>query len=239
MAEPLVKTWRERTIGILRQEKLRGMLAFFGSFCVPIALTFMTTNHLFWGFLLLSLGPAWAIFVFWPELKRLRITYNERTRTESPMWLYLFALASCLSIGLAWYLFYVSIEHAPTVLTPQEFAEPLVEHKYFHIADFADIHHVIADRDFEDCWIYGPAVLAGDKNTDVGWGSADSSFAEVFAAITIPVPLAGVIYLKDCKFRRCHFVGVTFLGTPNMVQQWHENNYGSGTAHPAQSPPSE
>lgn len=117
---------------------------------------------------------------------------------------------------------YRSIAHEPALLTAEEFSQPYLHGRYFRISELADSNHVIEGRTFEDCYIYGPAVLFAHDNVDLQHSSFEGSKDEVF----IPTiggrtgPGSGVIVLKDCKFRRCHFIGVSFVANPQDVEKW-------------------
>jgi hypothetical protein len=106
--------------------------------------------------------------------------------------------------------------HQPTILSASEFASPLIEGKYFRLSELADNHHVIEGRTFQDCWIFGPAVIFPAEKIDLYSNWFDTSLDQSFN-VTEGVG-AGAIVLRDCKFTRCHFVGVSFIGSARLKQ---------------------
>ncbi len=113
-------------------------------------------------------------------------------------------------------------------LTPSEFAEPYLHGKHFRLTDLIRYgsSHIIEDRTFEDCWIYGPAVVYPQgivviqNNAFQGIPSLDYAFWEISKGQHI----SGVIALKNCTFRRCTFVNVSFIGTRESLEQWFKEN---------------
>jgi hypothetical protein len=86
--------------------------------------------------------------------------------------------------------------------------------KYFRITQVADANNVIEGRSFENCWIYGPAVLFATEHTDVSANTFDANPSEVFIAVepgTLVGRRTGIVIVKDCKFRR--FPGPDFANT--------------------------
>lgn len=187
----------------------------------------MLEKHPFVGGLIVLTGVVWLIFLFWPDIKQIRIVRDpaETAASESPGWLYVFAFASLLAVGVWGASIYYSAERLPTVLTADEFAQSDIHGKRFRLVDLVAYSgsRVIEGRTFEDCWLYGPAVvLLGDKS-DLGDSRilAGPGGLEV-AFIVVPLKQLpdgrvqvpdGVIAFKDCKFRRCHLSGVGFIVT--------------------------
>jgi len=155
------------------------------------------------------------------------------------MWLYLLAIACLGLVAIAGVRLYWVIAYQPRRLTGDEFAQAYITNKYFHIYDLVDSHGLIQSRTFEDCWIYGPAVLAGDNASDIQYCTFDGSFDAALIGTDLPPNVVGVIFLKDCKFRKCHFFEISFLTSPNNVKALRQRNFGSGTTHPNEHPPSE
>jgi hypothetical protein len=145
------------------------------------------------------------------------------------VWLYIFAIGALGMVSFACENIYFSSVHEPALLTSEEFAESYIHGKYFKIADLADSRNIIEGRTFEDCWIYGPAVLFLHQSNDISnnnefVGSSD----EIFMAAgqhSVVGGGSGVIVLKDCKFRKCHFLRVTFVGTDADIAKWKSQNH--------------
>ena len=78
---------------------------------------------------------------------------------------------------------------------------------------------MIKDKVFEDCALYGPSCIAFSTNSPMTMehckvmGSPDSVFIEIKGERYV----AGVIGFEGCKFLRCQFNGIGFVGTPDVI----------------------
>lgn len=104
---------------------------------------------------------------------------------------------------------------------PEDLARTHIIHLSFRIGDMARDELIIRNRTFEDCTIYGPAVLL-----PLGGGQIlqDCSFLanapeEMFLDIgTQPRTIIGAIGLEGCVFRRCRLVKIGFAGPPSLLE---------------------
>lgn len=103
--------------------------------------------------------------------------------------------------------------------TPDELIASHLKDKTIRIADLAREDNIIRNRIFEDCYIYGPAivVLQGETIMIVNCSFAES-LDDIFLTITKDRRLVGFIGCLDCKFIRCNFRGIGFLGTPEFKE---------------------
>ena len=171
----------------------------------------------------IALAVIWNVVLFFPEIRRLTITHPKGSQLESPFWLYMFGIVALGMVVFACTVTYRSMVHEPELLTSEEFAQPYIHGKYFRIADLADANNVIQGRSFEDCYIYGPAVLYPTEYTDLQTSTFDATSEAAFLPVgpnAIGGGATGVILLKDCKFRRCHFIKIAFAGTSEEVEKW-------------------
>jgi len=78
---------------------------------------------------------------------------------------------------------------------------------------------IIKNRTFDDCDIYGPAVLAPDgvgiMHKCTFYGEAESVFIVVAQQMVL-----GPIHLLDCNFKNCRFYKVGFIGNQKNVDEW-------------------
>lgn len=175
---------------------------------------------------------AWNAFLFWPEIRTLRIVLPKGAIAQPIGWLYFFALANVGLLLLGGTLSYFKLSHVPRSLTSDEFSQPYISGKYFHIADLADTSKVIAGRTFENDWIYGPAVVVA-SGSDIRGSSFNGTFDQIFQPVQPDQPIGvGVIVISDGKFRNCHFVNVTFVATPSQIDSFRRSNSGAGTSTP-------
>ena len=88
----------------------------------------------------------------------------------------------------------------------------------FNITDLAYRAKIIG-RHFEDCDIYGPAVLAvagiGHVADCTFSGSLDSTFITVEQRV-----LLGPILLENCTFRKCRFHEIGFIGNQEAREKF-------------------
>ena len=145
-------------MNLLLLEKVRGLAAFVG-WCLALGVDLAMGNHPVAGILAITLAVVWTAICFSPELRKCKVVYNERTRNESPVWLYLFAVATLGAVSIGGVHLYESLVHQPVGLTANEFAQPYLQGYSFRIVDLANSDHTIRNKTFENCWIYGPAIL--------------------------------------------------------------------------------
>jgi hypothetical protein len=206
-------------------KRLKGFLSFIG-WAIGIAVNFWE-HHPVLAILTVLLAVVWPIYLFWPELKLLRITYpKSNAKLESPFWLYIFGLASLMLIGVGGYKLYISTAVAARVLTADEFGQPYISNKFFRIVDLADSNGTISNRTFENDWIYGPAVLFARNKDDIGSSYFNTSMAETFIEVTEEqvIGRGGIITVNDSKFRNCHFDRISIIGTKEQIQKWKASN---------------
>ena len=203
----------------LLSERTRGSLAAFGWF-LSVGTTFMTSAHPFMAALVMFAGIVWVLIFFGPEITRLRVVTNdtELEQFKYPYWLISVSISLLLSVGFVALIFYASIMHQPVGLTDNEFARPYLKGYNLRLEDLADAAQVIHDRTFEDCWIYGPAIVVGYSDN---FFRHPTFLAKTFESLFLIVPdhteLTGAILLRNCTFINCHFMGVQFIGSANQI----------------------
>ncbi len=129
---------------------------------------------------------------------------------------------------------------APSALYPllrdDELSKPEIKNRTVYIADFAWkaktlgwTNAVIAERRFENCRIYGPAVLAPLKaEQDNRYTFVDCRWTEGVDAFWIAHPpghpgFVGVIGLEDCFFEKCTFTQVGVLVPPADYERYRRD----------------
>jgi hypothetical protein len=208
----------------LKSRRTRAAIAVL-AYAFAVAVTFYTSRHPYAAFSAIVLAVVWNIYLFWPEIRLLRLTYPRNTQLESPVWLYLFGAAALGLVAYGGWRLYQLQTHSPAALAAEGFAEQYIQGKYLRIADLADADNVIEGRTFEDCHIYGPAVLFLLSYNDVGDSTFEGNMNHVFlpaAPGAMVGATGGVIGLKDCKFRRCRFQHITIVGSPEDIQKWRK-----------------
>lgn len=117
----------------------------------------------------------------------------------------------------------------PDVAQPQTresswLAEVYLSHRSFRIYDIPrDDDGIIRNRTFEDCDIYGPAVLvplSGRLDGCSFEGDADTVLWELSPR---QERIVGAIGLEDCIFRRCRFRRIGLAGTGEFIEKARED----------------
>jgi hypothetical protein len=107
--------------------------------------------------------------------------------------------------------------------TAEESAQRYIRGRTLRIAELARDDLIIRSRTFEDCDIYGPAVLIAVGTgimQECGFeGDAETVFWEIPAE---RVRIAGAIALEDCVFRRCRFSKIGLAGTREFIKKARE-----------------
>lgn len=93
----------------------------------------------------------------------------------------------------------------------------------FRIVDLAREHFVIEHRVFEDCVIYGPAMLAIYRNVQMLYCTFDGIGYSFLFDLPGRRYITGPIVLDDCIFRRCRFVRIGLIGHTETIEEWKKN----------------
>lgn len=99
--------------------------------------------------------------------------------------------------------------------------DPHITNRSFRLVDLLNRNDLITGRTFEECTIYGPAVLAplyknifdecifeGDPNALI-WEVPEERNQVI-----------GAIGAQQCVFRRCNFRGIGIAGKRELVEQF-------------------
>ncbi len=118
----------------------------------------------------------------------------------------------------AWMPFIESDDH---LSLPHELTNTYIRGHSFKIADLAH-HNRIVERTFEDCHIYGPAVLAPVRSPTLYNCTFEGSPEQICIAIAADnAQVIGPIAIDGCIFRRCSFRGIGFIApqeTANKIK---------------------
>lgn len=119
--------------------------------------------------------------------------------------------AAVFAIGIVLlFVFRVWMRIRPLAL-PEDLMHSHLRDLAFRIVDLARDDQVIRNRTFEDCTIYGPAILV---MTDGGIGGLDScsfdtpDLKTTFVEVLPDQRFFGAVGLSGCLFRRCRFIKI-------------------------------
>ena len=91
--------------------------------------------------------------------------------------------------------------------------------QHIRICDLA-VDNRIYERLFEDCHIYGPAVVVITGDGIIIQCCLEGSYDNLFMYLAdTQKEVIGPIELADCVFRRCHFHGVGFTGPREFLDK--------------------
>lgn len=93
--------------------------------------------------------------------------------------------------------------------TEAELLNTHIQGKAFRLVDIAP-YGVVENRTFDDCIIYGPAVVAAQEYTAMRQPKWNSRRGDIWYQIDDAKERAGMIMLKNCTFNRCtlHDIGI-------------------------------
>lgn len=211
----------------VQSRSARGVFSFSG-WCIAVAVSFWTSNHPWATFWTCALSLLWPMYLFGPEIKKLKLTRGKNDIVESPVWLYLFGVASVVLGLFAIYHLWDANRSLPEILTDAEMAQPYIHGKFLTLSQFVNTDNRIEGRTFEDCSIYGPLVMTADKASSI----VNCDFNAIQDQVFLESEKAligrgtGIVMLKDCKFRRCRFYNVSFIAPKSVVDHWRADNPG-------------
>lgn len=100
-----------------------------------------------------------------------------------------------------------------------ELAGPYLRGLSIRIIDIVPKDNVIRNRTFEDCHIYGPAILTFFGNTSVLFNKFDAPLDNIFITVSIR-KLVGVIVLENCTLLRCQFHNIGLVGPSELKDKF-------------------
>lgn len=100
----------------------------------------------------------------------------------------------------------------------------VIQARTVRITDFAVTEDVIANHRFENCVIFGPAVLAPLDSVSFVRSGFDGTPAALFWEVPPErTQVIGAIGLVNCHFERCRFTRVGFAGPQQFLEYFRSN----------------
>ena len=130
-----------------------------------------------------------------------------------PVVLILFCIL-CLTIWQS----YFSEPKQLNFATPDELIPSLLQNKSIRINDLVREDNIIRNRTFENCHIYGPAIIALNKCITTQATFTEIDINGVFIETTNKI-VSGVIELNTCIIKNCTFHKISFIGTPDDIKR--------------------
>lgn len=149
----------------------------------------------------------------WPKKggKKMKNTFD-RSRKVSAL---LFMALVLVSVVLTSHSLYVA--RPSTFAAIPDLIPSVLQNKNVRLVDLAMQDPIVRNRTFEDCQIYGPAVLVPERcvfyqcHMDT---AGDAGFIK-----TTNERLWGVLRFEGCVFRRCSFYKIGFIGPPEAIDR--------------------
>lgn len=124
-----------------------------------------------------------------------------------------------LAVGLTLMLIWHIYEQVRPLAMPDDLARSHVSHFTFRIADLARDDMTIYDKTFEDCTIFGPAVLVPQGVGMFVECEFPATKEQVVWSVDGRTSVTGAIAIKGCVFRRCRLIKIGLVGKKNMFDQ--------------------
>lgn len=109
-------------------------------------------------------------------------------------------------------------KEAKQFATPDELTASHLKGLTIRIADLVREDIVIRNKVFEDCYIYGPAMLALIKDNIFVENQMGGSLESIFVPTENP-KIIGAIALENCVFKKCHFRNTGIIGLPAEIEK--------------------
>ncbi len=78
--------------------------------------------------------------------------------------------------------------------------------------------YVIKDKVFEDCHIFGPALIFGLESLTLEYSDLGGTADQLFIEVQSDRALIGVIGCKNVTFRRCKFHGIGIIHVRGQIK---------------------
>lgn len=101
--------------------------------------------------------------------------------------------------------------------TPDELLSSSLNGLTIRLTDLARESDLITNKTFENCRIYGPAVM-GANDTDIFYNCEFYGNKNEMLITTINYSAIGVVGCNNCVFRNCQFYRISFIGNADYIQ---------------------
>ncbi len=109
------------------------------------------------------------------------------------------------------------IEEKLNFATPDALASPVLRDMNIRISDLAREEIVIRNRIFENCHIYGPAIIYPMKGTVISYNTFTEITLDGVFVVTLNKEVAGAIGLENCTITHCTLHKISFIGDSNEI----------------------
>lgn len=108
-------------------------------------------------------------------------------------------------------------------MTPDWQGESYIDHRSFRMVDLASDYDLIEDKIFEDCTIYGPALIVPVNNMVFESNTFEGTPDALFWVIPDEQDrVIGAIGLNNCTFRRCIFRRIGIAGKRDVIERFKQ-----------------
>jgi hypothetical protein len=168
---------------------------------------------------------AGPLILFAPEIARLKVVYDERTRNESPVWLYLYAIATIGVVAVLGVGLYRSAA-LPQPLTFDDELQTYMHDRSVYVTDLVRTEPIVHDKIFENVTFVGPAVVAFPEGDTISYNTVNGGGAPVdavFTDVTGHPQSIGAVIFRDCVIKHCRFQRIQIVGDTATINQFKKS----------------
>lgn len=160
------------------------------------------------------LGIVSSLWWFFPQLEGKMKPRLKKLRKLAP---YLSVILLFSSIILASYHLYEN--KRPNFATPDQLLAATYSGMQIRIADLTRENTFIKGKVFENCDLYGPAVVYFDSSNvvDISIDLSDAPIDSILIS-TSNVGLSGVVGFRNCVLKNVLLIHIGIIGTPDAIQ---------------------
>lgn len=198
------------------------------------------TVELFKGVFLLSNGfvqslPAWIAFLSFILLRFPRLGGKMKSSLEKlqPYAPHFFLIFILISISLTSFSIYKNKEKQIRILkndlaeskkqifaTPDALTSSILRNMDIRIADLVREDFIIRGRIFENCHIYGPAILGAIGTDNIVYNPKLRQISKNgYFVATTNKEISGAIGVDGCVFKNCTFHRISIIGPPAIIEK--------------------
>lgn len=104
----------------------------------------------------------------------------------------------------------------PNFATPDELIQLTLRDRDIRLADLTREDFTIRNKTFDNCHIYGPAVIYPKNLILMGKMSTGANYESGFIATTNKT-ISGAVVLEGCVMKDCALYKISFIGSPEQI----------------------
>jgi hypothetical protein len=179
--------------------------------------------------LFVGVAVVWAVGFVWDRLAPVIGSILGNFGVVTPtLWSVVLTLVVSALVAVALVLFVVYAVRWLLALTARSFDRlpqlaAHVKDQTLHLLDYTRTSSVIGDRIFEDCDVWGPAVVlirGTGKVKDCSWDGGGGRLEDLIILLPDQGRPTGAILFQNCQFIRCKFHRISYAGTQRDIDEF-------------------